>query len=363
MQTATPAVVDEAEGRERPSEARRRLRRGWLRRLLPTARRTVRIAAAFVALFTLTALVGAFWVLDRFVIASVQIADVAAYEAEFNATTTIPDLPTASANTTPAADASTAGLVVPTITDDSYVADGISITIEEVSTGSGNDRITYYVADVVLSDATSLRSAFAENAFGTNIVEFTSDIARDNGAVFAVNGDYYGFRDTGIMIRNGIPFRDEGTRTGLAIYRDGTMAIYDETQTTADDLVAAGVWNTLSFGPALLDGGDVVDRIEHVEVDGYLGKRSIQGQQPRTGVGMIEAGHFVFVVVDGRSPGYSEGMSMTEFAELFSSLGCEVAYNLDGGGSATMYFNGSVVNDPLGRGDERGTSDILYIGS
>jgi len=77
---------------------------------------------------------------------------------------------------------------------------------------------------------------------------------------------------------------------------------------------------------------------------------------------MIEAGHVVFIVVDGRSPGYSEGMTMTEFAELFRSLGCEVAYNLDGRGSATMYFNGSVVNDPLRRGDERGTSDILYVG-
>jgi exopolysaccharide biosynthesis protein len=181
--------------------------------------------------------------------------------------------------------------------------------------------------------------------------------------VFAINGDYYGFRDAGIVIRNGIPYRDEGARAGLAIYRDGTMAIYDETLTTADELVVDGVWNTLSFGPALLDGGNIVDGIEHVEVDGYLGKRSIQGQQPRTGLGMIEPGHFVFVVVDGRSPGYSRGMTMTEFAEFFSSLGCEVAYNLDGGGSATMYFNGSVVNNPLGHGDERGTSDILYLGT
>src|SRR5665811_843838 len=80
------------------------------------------------------------------------------------------------------------------IRDDSYVSEGASITIEEVSIGSGDDRITYYVANVVLSDATSLQSAFA----------------KDNGAVFAINGDYYGFRDTGIVIRNGIAYRDEG---------------------------------------------------------------------------------------------------------------------------------------------------------
>ena len=43
-------------------------------------------------------------------------------------------------------------------------------------------------------------------------------------------------------------------------------------------------------------------------------------------------------------------------------LGCQVAYNLDGGGSSTMYFDGDVINRPQGTDNERGTSDILYIG-
>lgn len=76
---------------------------------------------------------------------------------------------------------------------------------------------------------------------------------------------------------------------------------------------------------------------------------------------MIDDDHFVFVVVDGRSPGYSKGVDMTEFAQIFQDLGATVAYNLDGGGSSTMYFNGELVNDPLGKGQERGTSDILYL--
>ena len=42
-------------------------------------------------------------------------------------------------------------------------------------------------------------------------------------------------------------------------------------------------------------------------------------------------------------------------------LGCRVAYNLDGGGSTTMVFDGSLVNNPLGRGQECGTSDIIYL--
>ncbi len=229
-------------------------------------------------------------------------------------------------------------------------------------TGSGADTVTYYVADVVLDDATTVRSGFAENSFGTNIVANTSDIAEYYDAVFAINGDYYGFRDSGIVIRNGVAFRDDGARAGLVMYTDGSMTVYDETTTSADQLLADGAWNTWSFGPALVDGGVVVDGIENVEIDTNFGNHSIQGEQPRTGVGVIDDNHFVFVVVDGRSTGYSRGVTMTEFADIFVGLGATTAYNLDGGGSSTMYFNGDLVNDPLGKGQERGTSDIIYIG-
>ena len=214
----------------------------------------------------------------------------------------------------------------------------------------------------MLDDATQLRSAFAQDAFGTNIVEYTSDIAEDNDAIFAINGDYYGFRDTGIVIRNGVVYRDSGARQGLAIYRDGSMQVYDETTTTADQLFADGVWNTLSFGPALVEDGAIVDGIDDIEVDTNFGNHSIQGSQPRTGIGIVDDNHFVFVVVDGRSSGYSRGVTMTEFAQIFADLGATTAYNLDGGGSSAMYFDGDLVNNPLGRDKERGTSDILYVG-
>jgi exopolysaccharide biosynthesis protein len=69
----------------------------------------------------------------------------------------------------------------------------------------------------------------------------------------------------------------------------------------------------------------------------------------------------VFIVVDGRSPGYSRGVALSEFAQIFKDLGCTIAYNLDGGGSSAMYFMGDLVNNPLGRGRERGISDILYV--
>ncbi|HYQ75624.1 phosphodiester glycosidase family protein [Cellulomonas sp.] len=320
-----------------PGRPDRRPRRRRLRRSL--------LVSALVLLLAVGG--GSAWALDRFVIDHVEIVDVQAYEAAQNGTAS-------SSSDDAGADA--------TVTDTTYESDDASISISTVVTGSGDDQVTYYVADVALSDATVLRSAFAHNQFGTNITETTSAIAEDNDAVFAINGDYYGFRDTGIVIRNGVVYRDEGAREGLAFYTDGHVEVYDETATTADALVADGVWNTLSFGPALVSGGEVVDGIEDVEVDTNVGNHSIQGEQPRTAVGVIDDNHLVFVVVDGRSPGYSAGVDMTGLAELMQSLGATTAYNIDGGGSSTMYFDGSLVNDPLGTGTERGTSDILYIG-
>ncbi|MEJ1092855.1 phosphodiester glycosidase family protein [Microbacterium istanbulense] len=304
-------------------------------------RRTVIVSATLAAV--LAAGGGAAWAADRFLVQHVSISDVSAYEAE---NSTVTEEVTATTNGT--------------VDGTTYSSDQADITVSTVTTGSGDDTVTYYVADVLLTDATALRSAFAGDAYGTNITETTSAIAEDNGAILAINGDYYGFRDTGIVIRNGVVYRDEGAREGLAFYLDGTVEVYDETTTTADELVADGVWNTLSFGPALVADGAAIAGIEDVEVDTNFGNHSIQGEQPRTAVGVIDENHLVFVVVDGRAEGYSRGVTMTELAEIMISLGAETAYNVDGGGSSTMYFDGEVINQPS-NGGERGTSDILYI--
>jgi len=297
----------------------------------------------------LTATGGTVWALDRFVVPHVVVDDVAAYEAAQSGT----------ASTT-AGDAGDDDATEPVITDTTYTSDDAALEITTVTEGTGDDTVTYHVADIELSDATVLRSAFAQNQFGENITDLVSTIAADNGAVFAVNGDYYGFRDSGIVIRNGVVYRDQGAREGLVFYRDGSVAIYDETQTSADELLADGAWNTLSFGPAVVADGAVVDGIDDVEIDTNFGNHSIQGEQPRTAIGVIDENHLVIVVVDGRDTGYSRGVTMTELAEIMVSLGATTAYNLDGGGSSEMWFDGEVVNQPS-NGGERATSDILYL--
>ncbi|MDO4901028.1 phosphodiester glycosidase family protein [Actinomyces sp.] len=286
------------------------------------------------------------WALNRFVIDHVEVADVAAYEAAHS-----------SVSATPSATATATDI---TVTADSYTSSLTSVSIEQVSTGSGDDTVTYYVADIQAGDATAVRSAFANNAYGTNITALPSAMATEHDAILAVNGDYYGFRSDGILIRNGVIYRDDGVRDGIAFYADGRVEVYDETGTDAQTLLDAGVWNTLSFGPALVRGGSVLAGIDAVEVDTNVGNHSIQGTQPRTALGAITDGHYALVVVDGRNKGYSRGATMTELAQIMADLGCDCAYNLDGGGSSTLWFNGEVVNRPS-NGGERETSDILYI--
>jgi exopolysaccharide biosynthesis protein len=247
-----------------------------------------------------------------------------------------------------------------TATDTSYESATKSVAVSSVTAGSGSGTVTYYVADVQLSEGADLLSAFSSSEYGGQVQD-TSDIAAASEAIVAVNGDYYGARDDGIIIRNGVLYRDVPARTGLALYKDGSMETYDETETSAEELLEAGVWNTYSFGPALLEDGSIVEGIDSYEAETNP-RHPIRGTNPRTGIGMISAGHFVLVVVDGRSPGYSRGVTLTEFAQIFQELGCSTAYNLDGGGSATLYFMGDLVNQPSQKRGERSVSDILYVG-
>lgn len=306
----------------------------------------------------LTATGGTAWALDRFVIPHVEVADVAAYEAAQSGASTPSATPSDTAGDTASATDTSAS--APVVTDTTYTSDDASITLTQDTEGSGEDTVTFFVADLDLSDPTVLRSAFANNQFGENITANVSETAEANGAILAVNGDYYGFRDSGIVIRNGVVYRDEGARDGLVFYRDGSVEVYDETQTTAAQLLADGAWNTLSFGPAIVEDGTAVDGIDQVEIDTNIGNHSIQGEQPRTAIGVTADGHILIVVVDGRDPGYSRGVTLPELAELMTSLGAVTAYNLDGGGSSELWFNGEVVNQPS-NGGERATSDILYV--
>ena len=244
-----------------------------------------------------------------------------------------------------------------TVTDSSYKDENISINLTETTVN--NTQV--YVADITLSSSDYLKTAFAQNSFGTNVTAKTSVTAANNDAILAVNGDYYGVNSSGYVIRNGVVYRDtvrENSNNGdLAIYKDGSFKIIYEDQISAEQLVKDGVINLLAFGPALVENGEIA-----------VGKNQEVGQamasNPRTAIGIIDENHYIIVVSDGRTS-ESEGLSLYQLAEVMKSYGAKTAYNLDGGGSSTLYFNGQVINKPTTGGNkisERAVSDIVYIG-
>ena len=244
-----------------------------------------------------------------------------------------------------------------TVTDSSYKDDNISVNLSETTVN--NTQV--YVADITLSSSDYLKTAFAQNAYGTNVTAKTSVTAADNNAILAVNGDYYGANSTGYVIRNGVVYRDtvreDSSNGDLAIYKDGSFKVIYEDQISAEQLVNDGVVNLLAFGPALVENGEIV-----VDTNTEVGQA--MASNPRTAIGIIDENHYIIVVSDGRTS-ESEGLSLYQLAEVMKSYGAKTAYNLDGGGSSTLYFNGQVINKPTTGGNkisERAVSDIVYIG-
>lgn len=221
------------------------------------------------------------------------------------------------------------------------------------------ENTTVYVADVQIADISLLKTALAGNTYARNLTETTSVQAANTGAILAINGDYYGAQERGYVLRNGVLYRasaQSGT-DALVIGADGNFRIITEGETSADTLVREGAWQVLTFGPALINGGQVT-----VSSSDEVGRAMTSN--PRTTIGQISEGHYLLVVSDGRTK-ESAGLSLRQLAELMQSLGAQIAYNLDGGGSSTMVFQGRVVNNPTTNGRsirERSVSDIVYIG-
>lgn len=250
------------------------------------------------------------------------------------------------------------------------------------------DTTTYYVADVRLKSLRYFKTAFAKGTYGQNVSERTSDINKANKGILAISGDNYGAQEAGYVLRNGMIFRTSKSSSNLgsnprslaedlAIYRDGTFEIFDERSIELQTVADKGAWQVFSFGPGLVKNGNIaVD--ENAEVDSII-KNGVTSQCQRVAMGIIAPLHYCFVVCDGRS-NESEGFSLIQMAQIMKDLHCYAAYNMDGGGSATMYLDdgsgnenrlGHLINKPnqnyythsTGTNvQQRGVSDIVYFG-
>ena len=174
----------------------------------------------------------------------------------------------------------------------------------------------------------------------------TSNIAKMNNAVAAINGG--GFHDPngtgtgrlpyGFILHDGeyVIGKDVGPDEAVdfvGFSKSGNLIAgnYDKTE-LADMKAMEGI----TFGPPLIvDGKKMI-------TDGDGG----WGVGPRTAIGQRKDGTVLFVVIDGRQPGYSLGATLRDVQDVLYEKGAYIAANLDGGSSSTLYLNGKVVNKP-----------------
>ena len=274
----------------------------------------------------------------------------------------------------------------PVLTENSYQTDRLAIFIERVVDDSKtitNHTFVYYMADVYFQNMEDFRSGAAKSWTQLWDNAMLVDCAKKSDAIFAVSGDFTLTRKKGLVIRNGELLQSEhdDKRDVGVIYLDGRMETYLADEAPAEEILNdPTVWQILGFGPELLDGnGQPKTSFNDPNVWQVLGfgpalldengqpktafndPNGVEPANIRNAVGYFEPGHYCFIYV----PPYKVRqdrtcLEMESLSKLMYELGCVRAYNLDGGGTAGMYFNGKLVSDK-GLGQTRKIHDFYYI--
>lgn len=208
--------------------------------------------------------------------------------------------------------------------DTSYKSNNISVEINSYN----EDGIIYHVADVYIKNIESFQTVFADDTYGKGYTEWITNIDKRSNSIITINGDFYGLTNKGIVIRNGVLYRSTKSSSDvLVLYKNGVLKTYGKDEYDVDKLIENSAYQTWSFGPELLDDeGHALTKFNS----------TVTPKNPRTAIGYIGIGHYIFVTVEGRS-NTSSGMTLKELADLFEKLGCTSAYNLDGG---TIFHDG-----------------------
>ena len=202
-------------------------------------------------------------------------------------------------------------------------------------------------------------------------MEYPYKICRKTGTVLAISSDFAQLRiqqkkgRPGIIIRDGKIISDRTKKKGakefpnldcLAIWPDGDMQVFYSNEKTAQEYLDMGAVDVLAFGPILIRDGELNE-------EGL--KKYGTSHAQRTAVGMVEKGHYFFMMLEGRIK-RSKGDGIRFLAEKLKDKGCTVGFNLDGGETATIVFMGHQLcrlkdkRKPL---SSRRTSDVLGVGT
>lgn len=219
----------------------------------------------------------------------------------------------------------------------------------------------YCVAEVYASERSPLFSIMTPEPEGSprpdgyRLVE-PEDLVEEFPVILAMSDDYYGYRQyrrdlkkatwpTGIILRNGEIFytktrnsskkRDFPPLDTLAVYPDGSMKVRVCDEMTAEEYLEQGATQVFSFGPWLIRDGQ---RNENVAEYSAMGN-----SEPRAVIGMVEPFHYILMVVGMPTDNKNVGASGDWIIDKLLEYGCTEALNLDGGGTATMVFNGKTL--------------------
>lgn len=239
------------------------------------------------------------------------------------------------------------------VTPTSYTSPYVSVNIETVSYGSEWGAITYHVADIYVASLDNFKTHTANNEMRYFSTQNVLSMDADSNAILAVGGDFYAYQYSGFLMRNGYLYKNDIPYCDICVlYDNGVLATYPPYGYDAQEVLDNGAVQIWNFGPSLLDeNGKALERFD--DVDSH-----VAGTHPRSVIGYYEPGHYCLVVVDGRAYDYAVGMDLYDLAALLEDLGCKVAYNLDGGGSAVMTFDDTLYSVPS---EERELSDIVIV--
>ena len=222
-----------------------------------------------------------------------------------------------------------------------------------------------HVAWVTVKDPSQLRTGLSSTK--KNILSnyprmrTTTEMAqRTGGAVIAINGDFFASenRSAGYIVRMGELMREKDTHARDSLLVDDRGNFHLLVSPTKADRVAITdayhIVNAFSFGPAMIIDGALVDIRDDYKFASFE-------PNPRTAIGQNGELQYVMIVVDGRSK-ESAGLTILDLQQFMLELGCQQAFALDGGGTATMTFHMQTYSNPSDR-EERPLSDIIYFAS
>lgn len=247
---------------------------------------------------------------------------------------------------------------------DEYELDGITYHTYEDATISVKYwseflmRSDCHFAEVKIAHPTQLRSAYAGGEFDSSARYTPQDIANQINAVVAINADFCGYRNTGVIVRQNTLYRNKPNGWDvLLIDSNGDFHIMNDRDVESSGVLDEyEIVNSFEFGPSLVIDGE----INIINPNSGCGETyNMHHSSPRTAIGQLDELTYLLCVVEGKS-NTSWGVLTSQMAELMLQKGCVQAYNLDGGKSSTLIFKGEPMNNVLW-GGQRVVSDILYF--